>query len=177
MNKLLLLMKVTVECKDAGHSGFFTSVDLAFLMKTDKGSSFSKFLSKAVSAGVLIRVCRGIYINSSCLPHCRNPLFKIAVMLHNNHIMYVSAESELSYIGAISQIPINYLSMMTMGRSGVVKTTYGSIEFTHTKKKLTDIMSRTYLDPDYEILRATEELAVADLTAIGRNICMLEKRI
>ena len=169
-------MKVTVECKEAGHCGFFTSADLAFLMKVEKGPSFSKFLSKAVLIGVLARVCRGIYINPSSPPHCRNPLFKIATMLHNNKVMYVSAESELSYIGIISQIPMNYLSVMTMGRSGTVNTTYGTIEFTHTKKKLSDIMRRTYLDTDNEMLRATQELAVADLTAIGRNLGMLENR-
>ena len=48
---------------------------------------------------------------------------------------YISLETMLSEYGAISQVPIDRLTVMTTGRKGEYETPFGVIEFTHTKRK------------------------------------------
>lgn len=53
---------------------------------------------------------------------------------------YINLESALSECGIISQISIDRLPIMTTDRKGEYKTSYGVIEFTHTKRSVTDIL-------------------------------------
>ena len=53
---------------------------------------------------------------------------------------------------------------MTSGRSGVIRCgKYGSIEFTHTKKKLMDLGPLLTYDFRYRLWRASAQLALADI--------------
>ena len=56
------------------------------------------------------------------------------------HYSYVSLESALSLYGAISQVPIDRLTVLTTGREGEFKTPFGVIEFTHTKRSVSEII-------------------------------------
>jgi len=48
----------------------------------------------------------------------------------------------LSEYGVISQIPLDRLTVMTTGRKGIYKTIYGTIEFTHTKRSVENILDQ-----------------------------------
>ncbi|MCF6193672.1 MAG: hypothetical protein L3J46_04985 [Kangiellaceae bacterium] len=176
MNKLVILANRTSEARGNGHSGLFTTQDLALMLDVSFDSNFRKYLHKAVKAEVLISVCRNIYINPAVSPDENGILERIAQLLRWNKLNYVSLESELSRLGIISQVMMNYLTVMTTGRSGKIKTLYGTIEFTHTKRTIKFLSKGIYYDPDSGIFRANEERASSDLRRIGRNIQMLEER-
>ena len=79
----------------------------------------------------------------------------------------------MSEYGAISQIPINTMTVMTTGRSGVHKTPYGTIEFTHTKRARAEILMRTLAPKGRPLRIATRSAAVRDLMRVGRNVNMI----
>lgn len=174
MNKLRLLNDKTFFAIKNGHSGLFTTQDLALMLNTHATNSFRKYLSNAVQKGVLSRVASNIYINANVAPTTNGVLEKIALLLRWNEFVYVSLETQLSYLGVISQLTMGYTTIMTTGRSGKFETRYGMIEFTHTNRSLVQLEKGVYFDLDIGIYRATEQRAIADLKRVGRNINMLE---
>ena len=174
MNKLRELTEVTVNARNGGHCGIFTANDLALMLNTPMSPNFSKFLHRATKAGVLVNICRNIYGNPLVPPSGTGVLAKIALLLHWNKFIYISLESQLSHLGIISQVLINHLTLMTTGRTGKVKTLYGTIEFTHTRQTFEALEGELYFDPDIGIFRAKKERAIRDLKRVGRNIHLLE---
>jgi len=174
MSKLRKITETTVKAKNGGHCGLFTTNDMGLLLKTPTGLNLNNLLYKATKAGVLTRVCKGIYINPLVPPTGTHLLARIAVLLHWDKFIYISLESQLSHLGRISQVMINHLTVMTTGRSGAIKTLYGMIEFTHTKQTAKTLHGLVYFDPDVGIFRAKEEKAIKDLRRAGRNVHMLE---
>lgn len=174
MNKLRLLNDKTFLAIKNGHSGLFTTQDLALMLNTNVTNSFRKYLSNAVKKEVLTRVASNIYINTNSAPATSGVLEKIALLLRWNEFIYVSLETQLSFLGVISQLTMGYLTLMTTGRSGRFETPYGTIEFTHTNRSLAQLEKGVYFDLDIGIYRATEKRAIADLKRVGRNINMME---
>ena len=174
MSKLRKLTEKTMAAIKGGHYGLFTTHDLALLLDETKSQSFNKFLHKATKAGVLTNICKNIYINPLMPPDGVGILAKIALLLHWIKFLYISLESQLSHIGLISQVLINHITIMTTGRSGKVKTIYGTIEFTHTNYTAESLKEDVYFDPHVGIFRAKEYKAIKDLNRVGRNVQMLE---
>lgn len=174
MTKLRSLNDNTIVAVNAGHNGLFTSNDLAMLTNSHLDANFTKFLYKAVKSEVLMKVCTNIFINPLAPPSGKGVLIKIANILHWDKFIYISLESQLSYLGVISQVTMNYLTLMTTGRTGLVKTKYGTIEFTHTSRKMADISDYVYYDTEISAFRAIESKAIIDLNRVGRNYNMLE---
>lgn len=143
-------------------------------MFPDEGEkALEKSLQRMVADGILQRVAKGLYVNPSATSKNRWIAEEIAKALRPGCITYVSLESILSEYGAISQIPIDRLTVMTTGRSGVHKTPFGTIELTHTKRPRSEILGRT-LEPKGRPLRiATRSAAVSDLLRVGRNVNMI----
>jgi hypothetical protein len=173
MSKLRELTNTTLKAKSAGHSGLFTTKDLALLTDNNSDINFTKLLHKAVKAGVLEKVCKNVFINPLSPIDVKGVLAKIANILHWDKFIYISLESQLSYLGVISQVTMNRLTVMTTGRAALIKTKYGIIEFTHTSRKVASIGDEVYFDPDIGIFRATKEKAIKDLKRVGRNIEMI----
>jgi len=143
-------------------------------MFPDEGEkALEKSLQRMVADGILQRVAKGLYVYPSATSKNRWIAEEIAKALRPGCITYVSLESILSEYGAISQIPIDSLTVMTTGRSGVHKTPFGTIELTHTKRPRSEILGRT-LEPKGRPLRiATRLAAVSDLLRVGRNVNMI----
>jgi hypothetical protein len=97
----------------------------------------------------------------------------VAIALRQGHYNYLSLESMLSEYGVISQIPIDRLTVMTTGRSGIYKTTFGVIEFTHTKRPIADIIQHIKSVANRPLRLASKEIAWRDLKRVGRNIEMV----
>lgn len=147
--------------------------DIEKLFPDEGEKSMEKSLQRMVSDGILQRVAKGLYVNPSASSKNRWIADEIAKALRPGCISYVSLESILSEYGAISQIPIDRMTVMTTGRSGLHKTPYGTIEFTHTKRTRSEILGRT-LSPNGRPLRiATRSAAIRDLLRVGRNTNMI----
>ncbi len=161
---------------DAKGRYVFTHRDLGKIFSDDNPRSLQASLSRFVKSGLLIRVARGVYVNALSHNHGENTLEQIANTIQRGEYNYVSLESALSEYGAISQIPIDRLTVMTTGRKGEYKTPYGTIEFTHTKRPLSDILTQT-IDTDRPLKMAQKAAAYRDLKRVGRNTHLVDEEI
>lgn len=146
----------------------FTNRDIARIFFDQKPKTLQESLNRLVRDGILERPCRGIYIFAFANSRDNYVIENIARSLRRGKYNYVSLESALSEYGAISQISLDRLTIMTTGRSGEYKTPYGVIEFTHTKRTITNILDNTQ---KYErpLAIANAETAWRDLKRVGRN--------
>ena len=147
----------------------FTLNDLSKLFSEDKPKTLQEGVNRLIKNGLLVRACRGIYLYAFTNNRDVNTLETIAKTLRRGEYSYVSLESALSEYGAISQIPIDRLTVMTTGRKGEYKTPYGVIEFTHTKRSVSDILNNV-LNVNRPLRLAKVNTAWRDLKRVGRNI-------
>lgn len=96
---------------------------------------------------VLQRVCCGVYLYPLTRERDGYTVDRIAKTLRRGEYSYISNESALSEFGAISELPVDRLTVMTTGRRGVYRTTYGVIEFTHTRRSVLDILADSRGNP------------------------------
>lgn len=152
-----------------------TKKDLEKLFPLESEKAMEKSLQRMVKDGLLIRASRGVYVNA--LAAGRNSSWiveDIAKALRPGKLSYVSLESMLSEHGVISQIPMNRLTVMTTGAKGIHDTPFGTIEFTHTKRSVPDILERTISIQDRPLRIAKKRAAVTDLFRVGRNTNMID---
>lgn len=154
----------------------YTLGDLAKLFPEDNPRTLQEGVNRLVKAGILQRVNRGIYLYALSYNKDSHVIEQIAKALRRGAYNYVSLESALSEYGAISQIPIDRLTVMTTGRKGEYKTPYGTIEFTHTKRKLRDILN-SMKDVGRPLRLANPIAAWRDLKRTGRNTHLVDERV
>jgi predicted transcriptional regulator of viral defense system len=148
----------------------FTLQDLRALYPNLSNIAFKTMLSRAAHCNLLERICRGLYIYKNAMPSNGLLLFHAASLLRASEFNYISLETVLSEVGVISQIPMNWISIMSSGRSNVVSCgEFGTIEFIHTKQKPTDIMRQLNYDANSKLWRANVALALRDMRATHRN--------
>lgn len=151
----------------------WTQHDLAMLFPDDAAKSRETSLRRFVRDGTLQRACRGVYV----LPRARSDgghtVEHVAVALRRGHYSYVSLESALSEYGAISQVPLSVVTVVTTGRSGLVATTWGTIEFTHTKRSRSAVLAGI-VDIGRPLRFARARTALADLRRVGRNLHLVD---
>jgi len=152
----------------------FARRDVEKLFPQEPDKAMEKSLQRMVAVGLLQRVAKGLYLNPAARSKNRWIAEQIAQSLRPGHLSYVSLESILSEYGVISQIPISRLTVMTTGKSAIVETPYGTIEFTHTKRKSADIIKNTIHIKDRPLRIATRQAAVRDLLRVGRNANMID---
>jgi len=155
----------------------FTQHDLEKIFPEDNKRTLHAGLERLVKQNVLERVARGIYLYA--LSHHRkgpNTLELIAKTLRRGEYNYISLESALSAYGVISQIPVDRLTVMTTGRKGEYKTHYGTIEFTHTKRPVSEII-QSFTTINRPLRMATKEAAWRDQKRVGRNIHLVQKEM
>jgi hypothetical protein len=152
-----------------------TKKDIGKLFPLEDEKSMEKSLQRMVKDGLLIKAARGIYINALVASRHKSWMLEnIAKALRPGKLSYVSLESMLSEHGVISQIPLSRLTVMTTGASGIHDTPYGTIEFTHTKRSIPEILDRTIFIKDRPLRIAKKQAAVTDLLRVGRNTDMID---
>jgi hypothetical protein len=161
------LEKVLDSVADPDHY-LFAGADLEAALPHYRG--WPVLLSRAQKAGVLKRVCRGIYL----YPRVKFPsgllLFHTAARLRASGFNYLSLETALSDAGVISQIPITTITLMSSGRSQVINCgDYGQIEYVHTTQKPADLARELVYDAERHLWRASTRLALRDLKATRRS--------
>ena len=135
----------------------------------------SVLLSRATKAGILRRVCKGIYLYSVRDYPAGHLLFHAAARLRASEFNYISLETALSDAGVIPQVPINWISLMSSGRSHVVDCgDFGHIEFVHTAQRPEEIGAQLTYDPDCHLWRASVRQALRDMRATRRSIELLD---
>ncbi len=155
----------------------FSTHDMPKLFPDDNPKTLAAGLRRLVEKGILQRACRGVYVNQHAASIDSYTIERIAQALRRSDYNYVSLESVLSEYGVISQIPIDRLTIMTTGREGIYETSYGVIEFTHTKRPLVDILPYIQRVPKRPLRIATLEIAIRDLKRVGRNLHLLSNGV
>jgi len=163
-------LRTTLENLSDPQHYLFSVSNISAIFPEKSSSALLVLLGRAVRGGILIRVCRGFYVN----PKVNYPrdlvLYHLAGRLRADFFSYLSMESVLSENGLISQIPLGCITLMTTGRSGVINCfKFGRIEFTHTKRSPDNIKHLLTYDHRYGLWRASEQLALQDLKAVGRE--------
>lgn len=135
-------------------------------------------LSRATKAGLLRRVCRGIYHYPLPDYPSTNLLFHTAARLRAGEFNYLSLETVLSEEGVISQLPMNWITLMTSGRSHIVNCgDHGNIEFVHTAQRPDDIASSLSYDTKKHLWRASVRQAMRDMKRTKRSMDLVRKEM
>ena len=135
-------------------------------------------LSRATKAGLLKRVCRGIYFYPVPDYSAGRLLFHAAARLRAGEFNYLSLETVLSDAGVISQVPMNWISLMTSGRSHVVDCgDYGHIEFVHTAQRPDAMSDALTYDPERHLWRASVRQALRDMKATRRSMELVDEEV
>lgn len=135
-------------------------------------------LSRAAKGGLLRRVCKGIYLYPVADYRAGHLLFHAAARLRADAFNYLSLETVLSDVGVISQVPINWISLMSSGRSHVVDCgDYGHIEFVHTAQRPDAIASELVYDPDRRLWQASVRQALRDMKATRRSLELVNEEV
>lgn len=151
----------------------FTRRDLAKLFPEDSPKTLQEGINRLRRQGLLEGVSRGIYHYALARTDAPYLLERIACVMRRGEYSYVSLESALSEYGVISQIPVDRLTIMTTGRKGTYRTPYGTIEFTHTSRPVSNVLERAR-DVGRPLRLATPAAAWADLKRVGRNTHLVD---
>lgn len=172
-DKLIYVFSKSVSNGD----GIHTSSELAAMLCQQNDAAFRKFLSDCAKKNVISRVANGIY-ESTITPVRDDAIFKIAKKIRLNDFSYISLESVLLRTGDILKTELRAntadLTLMTTGRSGVFKTSYGVIEFIHTKKSTQRLLCSMKHDEKTDMYVANRILAISDLRDCNRCGLLLE---
>ena len=153
----------------------FSLQDLRSLFPNLKQSAFKTLISRSVKLNILTRVCRGIYIYNKQYKPDGLLLYHVVAILRANDFNYISLETVLSDKGIISQMPINYISIMSSGRSNIIDCgVFGRIEFIHTDKKPAILVDHIYYDKQCKLWRANVSLALKDMKDTNRNSDLID---
>ena len=152
----------------------FTPATLSVVLGNPDKGYLRLAMKRLADQGVLVRAARGVYVN----PHARSMPHDVRAglirFLRPREVTYVSLESKLSEVGAISQVS-TALTCMTTGSPGRFDTPWGTIEFTHTDHPIalgTDAQMR-----DDGLLEATVARAARDLRRVGRNTDLVDREM
>lgn len=135
-------------------------------------------LSRAVKAGLLHRICKGVYLYPVRDYPMGDLLYHAAARLRATEFNYLSLESVLSDEGVISQIPMNWISLMSSGRSHIVNCgDYGHIEFIHTAQRPDDVARELTYDARRHLWRASVRQALRDMKATRRSLELVNEEV
>lgn len=159
---------------DRKNRSVFAVADLRRLFPERSENTFAEGLRRLVAQGVLERAARGVYVYALSRRSRQYLVEEVAACLRRGEYNYISLESALSEFGAISQVPISRITVMTTGRGGMIATPYGDIEFTHTARPVSDILESTLAADGRPLRIARVETALRDLRRVGRNLHMVD---
>jgi predicted transcriptional regulator of viral defense system len=151
----------------------FVTADLRLLLG-ESGDKLAKTLDRLVAGGVLERACRAVYVYRLSRHLGADTIAEVAVALRRYHYNYLSYESALSEWGAISQKPLDRITVATTGREGEFSTPYGVVEFTHTDLSPEVILANTVDRSPNPLPIATAGLALRNLRRAGRDLDLVD---
>ncbi len=153
----------------------FALRDLSAAVPGKSPTAMKAMVGRAEKSGLLKRVCKGLYL----YPRVDYPrglvLFHAAARLRAGEFNYISLETALSDAGVISQVPMNWITLMSTGRSYVFNCgTWGRIEFIHTKRTPNSLASQVSYDQRCRLWRASVQLALTDMVLARRSTDLVD---
>jgi hypothetical protein len=174
MQPIKQLAKILAGLADDEHY-LFSFVDLKGAMPEQSQGGFKALVSRAVKDGLLRRICRGLFLYPAVEYPRGLVLFHAAARLRAGAFNYISLETALSDAGVISQIPMNWITVMSSGRSHIVNCgEFGRIEFVHTKKRPENLTDHLIYDSRCRLWRASVALAIKDMQATRRSTDLID---
>ena len=153
----------------------FTPADMRALLPAMSDAAYRALLSRAAKGGRLQRICRGLYLYAPVRPDTGRLLFHAAARLRAHEFNYISLETALSDCGIISQIPQNWITLMSSGRSSEIDCgRWGTIEFIHTRQKAATIGNQLAYDELCGMWRACPAQAMRDMKAAKRSLELVD---
>jgi predicted transcriptional regulator of viral defense system len=172
MQPIRHLEQVLARLADAEHY-LFAAADLAAAVAGRR--TLAVLLSRATKVGILRRVCRGIYLYPRVDYPRGRVLFHTAARLRADTLNYISLETALSDAGVISQVPIDQITLMTSGRTSMVRCgEFGRIEFVHTARRPETLAAQLVYDPSCRLWRAKPALALQDMRLTRRSLDLID---
>ncbi|MEX2352663.1 MAG: hypothetical protein WD709_00650 [Gammaproteobacteria bacterium] len=174
MQPIKQLARVLAAVADDEHY-LFTLADLRGALPEHRPGALRAVVRRAERDSILRRVCRGLYLYPPADPRAGLVLYHAAAKLRAHEFNYISLESALSDAGVISQIPMNWITLMSSGRSQTVNCSdFGSIEFIHTKKQPAALHEQLRYDARCHLWRASVALAIRDMKAARRDLDLID---
>jgi len=174
MQPIKQLTRILDDLADEEHH-LFTLSDLQGALPDSNPGAFRALVARAEKAGLLRRICHGLYLYPRVHDNNGLILYHAAARLRANELNYISLESALSDAGVISQIPMNWITLMSSGRSQIIECgDFGTIEFIHTKKRAADLSEQLSYDPRCHLWRANIALAIKDMKATRRSLDLID---
>lgn len=153
----------------------FTPDDLRALVPDLSEGAYRVLLARIAANGPLARLCRGLYLYEPAAPNNGLLLFHAAARLRATQFNYISLETALSDCGVISQIPINWITLMSSGRSSRIACgRWGTIEFVHTRQSPDALQNRLSYDARCRLWRADASQALRDMRAARRDLSLID---
>lgn len=153
----------------------FTPTDLRALVPELSVPAYRALLSRAGRGDRLQHLCRGLYLYLPAKPSAGRVLFHAAARLRANGLNYISLETVLSDCGIISQVPMNWITLMSSGRSSRVKCgRWGTIEFVHTRQRAASLASQLTYDTHCRLWRASPAQAMRDMRMARRDMDLVD---
>jgi hypothetical protein len=167
-----------LEAHADGEHYLFSFADLRVALPDLAEKNLRVLLSRAAKQGILTRVCQGIYIREQVMKKDGLLLFHAAAKLRAGAFNYISLETALSDAGAISQIPMQWITIMSSGRSQTFDCgRWGGVEFVHTENTPNGIAPHLTYDKRCGIWRANVELALRDMKRTHRSLDLIDERM
>jgi len=175
MQPIKQLSQVLASLADAEYY-LFSLQDMSAALPGMSTSAWKALLRRAEKNGLLKRVCRGLYLYPAVEYPAGMVLYHAASRLRAHDFNYLSLESVLSDAGVISQVPMNWVTLMSTGRSYTFDCgDFGHIEFIHTKKALDNLVPQIQYDPRCGLWRASVPLALKDMKRTRRNTDLVDQ--
>ncbi len=154
----------------------FSLQDLSAVLPGLGVSAWKALLSRANKSGLLRRVCRGLYLYPNVDYPAGLVLYHAASRLRANKFNYISLETVLSDTGIISQIPMNWIALMSSGRTYTYDCgDFGHIECIHTRKSPSQVELQLHYDDRCRLWRASAGLALQDMVQTRRNMDLVSQ--
>lgn len=153
----------------------FTPADMRVLVGDISDAAYRALLSRAAKGRQLERVCRGLYLYHPAKPVLGHILFHAAARLRAHEFNYISLETALSDSGVISQIPLNWITLLSSGRTHTLDCGHwGKIEFIHTSQTPSDLQPHLAYDAQCRLWRASIPQAIRDMRRHQRNLDLID---
>ena len=173
--RLLELQRRLHDIERQTQSALFSFSQARVLFSDENQASMYMALNRHCKKGAIEQVCKGVWINPlSQYYHNDTRLEELTNLIRPDSYNYVSLESVLSQAGVISQQMFAYLTVMTTGASRLVKTKFGTLELTHTKRSLTEVCLHQ-IPAGRKMPWADVKTAYRDLKRVGRNVHMVDE--
>ncbi len=163
MTKIRTVERTLQSLTDENHY-LFSTADLRALLPGVSDPAFKSLIHRLCRNGCLSRLVKDLFLFPQAPFDNGLVLFHAAAKLRDAHFNYLSLETVLSREGLISQIPLQWISLMSSGRSyRMVCREFGTIEFVHTRRKPSAVLQHLTYDPAFRLWVADKELALQDM--------------